>query len=1775
MGFVPSKSAFKYGITSKLGTFENVGYVYIKIRRQPNETSMPEFVQGNLTAQISYSSQSSKGLGKVEIYVNQLESSEDYLSRYGFWNNRASISTSGITKDSVSIAVHDSNSAKFAQFNLKKGESSSDISIPGIDICAASMKLKVDDITVPTTRARLAVDEDTVELTKGTSFLEGACKVEQITKRGLSQNVRISCKEDDGKVKSTTLGIQPKAVIKIDGQTPSGCKDDGTDNDEDCQIGDLLGTAEVGVRKYNIFLGYIGQDKSGNFVIVPFLSTATTESQFLSLETYSRAVSYVDAVVNDNGFISNSFADLGELAKKVVDTINHLLKRDSTTPIAVYFIGENSFSSSLGTNVGEGIPKVSFERLSGSKNGDLSNQDLVKSNYQKAKIDYEFILTNYPSEKESDSTRTIAEEAFVKYLALANSLNQKADLARLCEEFKDEFSLLNEYSEFCEGVQVYNTQSNTASFMIKEQLRTISLNEIFEPSVQDYSAEIALSSLTEKTSQDFVLIKDYPAQLSSSKEYIYLKELNEEYAIFDITGVERSGLSKIFTRTVKVNLGETSQVFGTNDYQIKVSKINLNRAAKISVIPQFSKSSSEAEFSFKIGIEKRAIQLSPEKTQEIIDNMNESIEKLTGYSEGLGKVVKGLKTACFASQTILSVKNLLELGPAGMARQMVMKGEEGWYSRCEVMMKDEPGKYVSSEDCLLKNSDKIDSEVEYVSSVVKKQNDDINSLEEGAISQEASFWQGTIIDTDKFVESYIPEVQRDLEETSYIEYASLLTVPNWENKIVTIDELKEIQLYSRIINENSNPEQVKLAKSRLNSLLGSIETRKKEYDSASAAQAKVNEIDSSIKIINNYVSSSKSVEGKYSGGIVSSNKIEGLSSEEGKPFELVNYNRANYLVILEAIIGYENTYQSKDVYRYTVSNGKIQASVIIDSTLKTKILDSFSYFKKYTSSSYSNKYTNPVLRYYETEPYKGLPAIVPFDLTNGWYVATKQTLATGSNLASYDESGRPSSFYLCNVAKNGLEEFFSTNFGGDICQVINLNTGQPYNEFTGLTNSEATELVKKAVRALQTAQGAYKSGVSEVKIEGNKIKVGSPAADLPNIQCQDFMSPKECNLIFNLCDPVICPSSRCDFGGAYPVKDVIQTGVIGSIMLCLPNAREGIVMPVCLTGVQAGLDSWISVEKSYMSCLQESLDSGKTVGICDQIRSVYLCEFLWEQAAPLAEVALPKLTQSILGENSRGGGEYSYSSDLLDRAQDSYEYFTSSYSANSLEAFNIRSSQEIGGEICKNFGSMVFPTSAEALNQVATTLVEPDSPTQYHARFDEIPFTTATVPPTSQYKVFYHIFAGNDAGVYYSVYLKGAESSSFYQDASTPKKIVSGFIPKGEYATETKDFTAVSGYKQLCISINNEEECGFKQVSTSFAADYLTDKYLEEQITQTEIKTQAECISGKASLGSLLSLNPQAALSEAVDPEIYNMNVIRICATANPGSKSDVNMGKENQKWVEVGYCDDTALKCWLDTEGIKEMLNSPDLAKYLSEGKTESLSESVLEEVQENYLDILREQSNTTFLPEQEVETKIQEIKSMSFDKAITTIKTLLEQTFFNRQKALLLFLKGNLYAEEAIKNYRPDSQEGLDNLRQEPEEISYPSESDSQDIYSQNQESFDSSSSNPPSGFSEIEFKSLLIAVSELENKGITSEFIEQLSSKLRSFLGDSNDETYKMCSRRKNSLRCVLSVYKTNKIDSDGILFQSKWTGRNVEGIDYAEEVIALSGKWEDYFNDISSK
>jgi len=1570
IGFHPAKSAL--GVQGDLNTpvLGNIGYVVITLRKQANASAIPDYISGNLTAKIKYNVKNAFGIGNALFYLPEFPNDKEWEAKkyqYSFWNGKGYVKADGISTDGAQISVY-ANDEQISSVSLKKGETSNNIYIPGFE-CQAGLKLKLESVENADTRAQLRINAEVVEVAKDEKFLENKCQVKSLIPSGIVQKVSIKCQEDTG-VKNFDLTISPKIILKI-----------GNEPDRDVGLGEFL--YKDGAR--SVYLGYMGTTGEANKenLFIYLVSMPNKNDEKLSEDELSS----VSSVVTD-------LVGAGQTSKGLINELNDKLK---------VFVG---LSATLGRaiasqqffyriNFNDKNEKVSWDNsLAGNSVSiidfaEAQDQALpsdVQSIYNNAKEDYETLRESFSSEV-YQKTGTYGEEALYKEIMLAWMAEQKKTASDLCKEFSESYpNSKKEISECKSASKLSSSEVGETYVTINGEVKRISLDGISEPTFKDYGVKIVAN--TPKETKYFELRKgQYIAESGISLQLISSQDTSAKLQISVTTA---TGATK--TEVVELNKDITNTF--TEGYSFTLMQVNLNKVAKVSVLSNINNAGTQTDFSFKIGIEKRAIELSPDQIKKTINKLNKSIGTWENISGGLGNVTQTLKTACLATSAALIVKNfLLNAEGAGIARQMVMRGEGGWYNKCKAISAQ---KGISLDQCFSENAATIDKEVGGMSTFMTQQNNKIKELEKGFTTP--NFLSEDVINTEGFANEYKKQVStclQNLPETSFadpnpnkkgesINKADILKALSldYSKGVYTVEELRNIELFC-MSRGNSNLKE--LSDYGLYSVLSDVQTTSKESLLASSFDEQLrNSGFTSIGATNSY-GDERAIKGRYDGGTIAGSQLGGLDATKTYPATAITYNSKKYILVLQES---SNGYFIDKVY-----DGDKNLVSDADSAV---IKSAFSVFQKYDISSYKNKYLNPEVKYYETEPYKGMPAIVPFDLTNGWYAAIKQTIPVGSNIQSYEASGRVSSFWVCNVGKDGKEE----NLGGDdICEQINTQTGQAYDQFPGITDKEeARRIIKNAQTAVEKAsKQTQRTGY--IDIFGQKVKIGLPAADIPDFQCQDFMSPDDCLLIFNLCDPVICPSSRCNLGGAYPVRDVVQSGVIGSIALCLPNAREGIAIPVCLTGIKAGIDGFLSIEKSYRDCLQESLNTGKMVGICDEIYSIYICDFFWRQALPFADLVIPKIMASLLGQNARGGGEYLGVADAWQGADKAINYFVNYYGANSKNAFLARSTESFGDDVCKLYASATVPSGADFLNQ----LTSPDSPVQFHGRFDETTLTTATVPPTSHYKVFYHIYAGQDSGAYYQVYLKGAASSSYYHDTSSNYMVASGYVAVGGYASETKDFTATSGYKEMCINVNGQEECGFKEVSTSFAVNYVKDLYLAEQANQTGITTESECVSGTASAYNLLNPNVQSAAESVVNPAIYNQGIIRVCASANPGQGTDPYAGTSESRWRQVGICGSNNIKCWLDSQSIKDVI------------KTTTVEGETLDETSDNYLKILQNEGN--YLGDEEYKSKVaginKEIDMKRYEGAVTLINEIMNKVFWSSQKAELYYLRGNAFAD------------------------------------------------------------------------------------------------------------------------------------------------------------------
>ncbi len=569
-----------------------------------------------------------------------------------------------------------------------------------------------------------------------------------------------------------------------------------------------------------------------------------------------------------------------------------------------------------------------------------------------------------------------------------------------------------------------------------------------------------------------------------------------------------------------------------------------------------------------------------------------------------------------------------------------------------------------------------------------------------------------------------------------------------------------------------------------------------------------------------------------------------------------------------------------------------------------------------TTEKCSNAITqNKEVRYYEDGVNKGLAAIVPFNTTGGWYayVSSSYGAIFQEQAKSYNSNGQPNNFYICNVGNDGAVDEISE----DVCQSfsINQNSFDNFIGCSGLSSTDVKNLYNSALTAISSANKQY--GSDSINILGQVLSVGENMLNVLNFECIDFLSPKDCKIIQGVCDWVECPSSRCNAGGKINVPDVTQTGVFGSIALCLPGF-------VCLPGIYAGLDSIVSMIKEYQDCLNTRATTGEYVGSCDRIRSFYICEFVTKQVISFVKGGITSLFSGTVSNLIGGGGEYlsfkSENRELKAIAGTFIAQFISN-SANNLFSINL---DNFSGSICHGYIGEITTDSSSSnsgfsidslLNSVweSTSL---ETGYQIFSTVSEKSYTDSTVPPISQYNVFYNIYVGSK-DVSYNIYLSEPPSISSYSSYGT-HSVGRGSIKAGESKSESLDFTAPSGYKKLCIVVNGEINCDFGITSTNYGINTIIDSFVKEELT-SNIKTERECLSASSGI----VLNTLQGDSVLENEGISNIGIDRVCATSNPSVETIENTA--DSRWYDVGYCGDEKIRCWLDTKTLVNVLSTVD----------------------------------------------------------------------------------------------------------------------------------------------------------------------------------------------------------------------------------------------------------
>ncbi len=1543
--------------------YNNVGYVTIILKRNPDESTMPKFVEGNLTARVTFDAEKAYGTGNAVLYLDGQEESEEESSDNiaTFWNGMGYVKMLSYDSGRARLGVYTREGRLVREVVLKEGETSGKIYLPGY-YCQASLKIKLAELTTPEDSARLNVDGEQIWVRKGSTILNGRCTVQELQLyTGDTGKVILSCKSA-GRIELSLLGGYS---AKLSSSETSFKVSDSVFK------GGLSEDSEL--NWYLAYAGKVGSTADKDAVVVLLGS-----NKEIKPAVYSTVAQNVKTIIDREAVGENK--DVASSVKK--DLIVSGFAKE--TSLVVLRVGdEQDFFK------GSESVKLKFEKLVGvdgtseeesTSTGDTTSVPAEVNEYlKKADEAVKELLENYPQVR-GDLDR-FAEIALLEQINLVESAGDSGDKIELMETFLEKYPdsvYADLVSEMLFQGKTYDSRNAQTMFEINGDYYSVILNgfkavDSEKKKANFYSNGAFLGTLSVGDEANLTLGKD--------EEKIRVSEIYPNRAVVELFVKKEKEFIRQGTITLRLNEMAEKKI-NEKDYRLEVSDIQVQTVAKVEIQADANNRVTEANFTYKIGIEQRTIKLNPNKSSEKAEKLNETIKKLEEKNNQLGELIKGWKAACLVTGMGLNIKNLVT-GYSGesLARQEVMKF---WRDFCEAdRTTTSLGTQRSLDACYSANAGEIDTDVAAYTAAVKAVNE--------RISKEQNI--------TKFIAGLGDNSIDGLPGGASLKTSHLRT---W-------DEVRAYLLYENIKGSSAHERVREYVKAQRNTKLQYLIGLKNEADAVSAVEGiGLTFAKDPQELTNREV---RSWNREYLDTIKTAKPdVGGNPAVAGEQLVIGQATRFFILILDKKPTSSERARVSQ-IFEVTGGNAveiKEGGEGDVHSRLSSYV---------YQLNDCTNKINSPRVTYYETGAVKGLAAMVPFDAERGWYVRVSSSVGglVSSESKGYSSAAVPETFTICNVGSDNIQGI------DDACNSVGVNQDLKNVKNVGgciLSTSELDVLVRDAQEALRQANRQY-SSKDKIRIQVGSRKAieatrGSPQAeDGPLEQCQDFMSPEDCSLMFNVCDPVMCPVSRCDFGGKYPVTNVIQSGIIGSLVLCLPNWKPfggDVYVPICLTGVHAGIDAYISVLKAQRDCLMENARTGQYTGICDYMTAVYKCNLLWNQVSPFMSNLLPSLFSLATGTQKAGGGEYLTFQKSWNNMESSLDYFKNTYGSTSFTAFKLGNVEQFGTEICNAYVGTSFPTTAEGLDK----MLQPESPYQVYAEFQEISHTDATVPPTSQYKVFAHIYAGNDRGVSYSVYLKSPPSSSYY--ASIPYMSVprgTGFVAQGEQKQLSEDFTAPAGYKELCVSINGKEHCNFGPVTTDFGINLLNEAYVSKQAGQDQITTEKECIQGTSGVVGFTSINPQAAVENIVDPQIDLQGIVRVCSRVNPGDGTS-----KASNWDRVGYCGDQNVICWLDKSSVSETTGRiMDVAGSFSavEESLDKINEARTLDEDQSMEKVIEVKNSVAGL--KVTKTSTRENIGFEIEPILENIKKLEDKGYSSRYQAEGVYWRFKLYEQVVLK--------------------------------------------------------------------------------------------------------------------------------------------------------------
>jgi tetratricopeptide (TPR) repeat protein len=942
------------------------------------------------------------------------------------------------------------------------------------------------------------------------------------------------------------------------------------------------------------------------------------------------------------------------------------------------------------------------------------------------------------------------------------------------------------------------------------------------------------------------------------------------------------------TRTLE--LGKKNQVpFGIESKFIYIDKIEIAESAIITVTPGTRDNYGTSYFTIPLPIEKRLWQWTPEEIDKMIASTDKTLNKLDGIIDKLGSIISTWKGVCYATFAALTVKNAFFSNPAKRLIENKVRTD------CAQEFGENTQESIN---CFNDKKQEIEQKVE----TSKQTKDNLDNLFKGVDFENEQSLQG-IANKLNMSTADVVLLNKYQDLSGQKLYESMYNEEVWQDGSLNLNE------------------KLSTAKNIDDSVKEAIGDRK-------LSEKEIKEIELKYKSsigkgsLTTPANAFFSDQDEHAQQVLQGNDI--ISRPNNNPFPLYSEGDKKYIIdttgtkieVTPKMDGSEILSSSKG--NFYEANGNI-------------------YLAGLTSGTFLTEYSTVPRIYFDKDTKK--PVLIPFK-----YNGIREELGF-ANYIHVDEETERNGGYRFSIWNAGSDGVPNTEDDKLIVYSHQLHPNTRLKEYERLATDVERTYQQAVSLSTKNKDSIIKFNGMDVIIQEYDGKIGE---EISGGSCEDSMSSTDCKILYNVCDPVMCPPSRFDLGGKWNIGgdagSVVQKGIIGSLVLGWGN---GDILPICLTGIHAGLENIYSMFGGFRDCLEVAKTSGESVGICNEIRSLYMCNILWEESLALVNVfgkLQSFISTSIFGSSS--GGEYKLWDSSWSRLGDSVNFFTKSYATSAFAAFSGRSSDEIGSTICKAAIFGKIPAGGDLLGQ----LTSPESPPQFTGWFEEdrspevnlqsgfINTQAQVGTGQSAYRIFYHIYAGRNKDIRYRVILKNINGQPI---TVNDPGLFQGerILRRGESIDQS--FTLPNmppGFIEMCIIIDGVYECGFGSTSSGFSTQYLKDEMIKSTLNDN-INTAEQCVPRERSY----------------TPGLFTSGLKRVCAAYDPDGVG--------QEWEFIGTCGQDNLgrelgNCYVYSKGVKDSIHdtSYNITAIISEAQRNNSYAQGQEQV---YIDRIQQSLN------------------------------------------------------------------------------------------------------------------------------------------------------------------------------------------------------------------------